>query len=641
LPTCEFVMPNYLQSVDIEWFNQRLARVFVIVLIAFTVLAARLVYLQVIKGEDLRRLSEINSIRLQDIEAPRGLIYDNQYQLLVENRPSFNLHIILKDAKPLELTLDKLSKLINEPVEELHARIRATKHRGSYTPILLKADISREVLAAVEVHRFQLPGIQVNVAPRRHYIHQHQGAHLLGYLGEISMDELQNKVCDGCKSGDFIGKFGIEKAFDSFMRGKRGGRQVEVNAIGQVERVIETVHAVPGNNMLLTVDWKLQQKAEEMMVGRVGAAIAIEPATGKLLAMVSNPSFDPNQFVTGITRERWSDLINNPYRPLENKALQGEYPPASTYKVVTAIAGLEEKVVNAQTKFYCPGFYRFAGRPYRCWKRGGHGEMDVVSALSESCDVYFYRTGELLGVDRIAKYAKALGLGRATEISLDRESRGLIPTAEWKLRRFKEPWQKGETLSIAIGQGFNLTTPLQMAVLSATLANGGIRYKPYILDRIFSPDDQVIFENSPEEMGRIQLQPETVKLIRQGLWEVVNHPKGTAGRSRIKGLEYSGKTGTAQVVSRIEGDDDRPVPKDHAWFIAYAPSEHPKIAVSVIVEHGESGSGAAAPVAGAMIRTYLGMDPPADASKTGVAAEASGPPSGVPARGQSSQPGGR
>ena len=612
-------MPNYLHSVDSEWFSQRLARVFVIVLIAFTMLAVRLVYLQLIRGEDLRRLSEINSIRLQDIEAPRGLVYDNKNQILVDNRPSFNLHIVLKDAKPLDATLNKLGMLVNEPAEELHARIRNTKHRGSYTPILLKADISRDELAAVEVHRFQLPGIQVQVAPRRHYIHQHHAAHLLGYLGEINMDELQNRACDGCKSGDFIGKFGMEKAFDSFIRGKRGGRQVEVNAIGQVERVLDMVNAVPGNNLVLTLDWKLQQKAEEMLAERVGAAVAIEPDTGKLLALVSSPSFDPNQFVTGITRDRWNDLITNHFRPLENKALQGEYPPASTYKIITAIAGLEEKVINAQTKVFCPGFYRFAGRPYRCWKRGGHGEMDVVSALSQSCDVFFYKTGEWLGVDRIAKYANAYGLGRATEITLDRESRGLIPTSEWKLRRFKEPWQKGETLSIAIGQGFNLATPLQMAVFTAMIGNDGIRYKPYLLDKIYSPDDQVIFQNSPEEIGRIQLQPETLRLVHQGLWEVVNHPRGTALRARIKGVEFSGKTGTAQVVSRIEGDDDRPVPKDHAWFVAYAPSKHPKIAVAVIVEHGESGSGAAAPIASAMIRTYLDLDLQADAPNPGGA----------------------
>jgi penicillin-binding protein 2 len=612
-------MPSYLQSVDSEWFNQRLARVFMIVVIAFTVLASRLIYLQIIKGEELWRLSEINSIRLQDIEAPRGLIYDNNFQLLVDNRPSFNLHIVLKDAKPLETTLEKLGKLIDEPAHELLARIRNTKHRGSYTPILLRADISRELLAAVEVHRFQLPGVQVHVAPRRHYIHQNHAAHLLGYLGEISMEELRNQSCDGCKSGDFIGKFGIEKALDSLMRGKRGGRQVEVNAIGQVERVLDMVNAVPGNNVVLTIDWKLQQKTEEMLAGRVGAAVALEPDTGKVLALVSSPSFDPNQFVTGISRDRWNELITNPFRPLENKALQGEYPPASTYKIITAIAGLEEKVITEQTKVFCPGHYRFGNRNYRCWKRGGHGEMDIVSAISESCDVYFYKTGELLGVDRLAKYARAFGLGQATEISLDRESRGLIPTAEWKLRRFKEPWQKGENLSIAIGQGFNLTTPLQMAVLTAALGNGGVRYKPYMVDAINTPDDHVVIQNKPEEMGRIQLQPETLRLVQRGMWEVVNHPKGTALRSRIKGLEFSGKTGTAQVVSRIEGDDDRPVPKDHAWFVAFAPSDHPKIAVSVIVEHGESGSGAAAPVAGAMIRTYLGLDHPGDGQAAGVA----------------------
>lgn len=633
-------MRTYLESVDSEWFNQRLVRVFVLVVIAFAVLAARLLYLQVIQGDELRRLSEINSIRLQDIDSPRGLILDSENHTLVDNRPSFNLYVILKDAKPLERTLQRLSVLTAEPFDEMKARIQNSKRRGSYTPILLKEDIGRDMMAAIEVHKFELPGVQVHVTPKRQYIYGQYAAHLLGYMGEISLDELQGKPFEDCKGGDSIGKFGIEKAYEGYLRGKRGGRQVEVNATGQVERILKTVQAIPGNNIVLTIDWALQQKVQDLLDSQAGAAVAVDPDSGRVLAMASSPSFDPNQFVTGMTHDQWNDLITNPFRPLENKAIQAEYPPASTYKMITAIAGLEENVIDAKTTFYCPGYYRLGNRTYRCWRRGGHGDVDVVQALAQSCDVFFYQVGEALGVDRLAKYAKAFGLGSATGINLDREGRGLIPTAEWKLKRFGVPWQGGETLSIAIGQGFDLVTPLQMAILAGAVGKSGVRYKPYLVDRIQSADGRVVFQAEPEQAGRVQLHPATLALVHKGLWEVVNNPRGTAFRARIKDFDFSGKTGTAQVVSRPrEGEEaasEKPLPKDHAWFVAYAPSEEPKIAVAVIIEHGEHGSSAAAPIASEMIRDYLGNDndpnAPAAGGRTtdGVRENAAAPASSQP-----------
>ena len=606
-------MRTYLESVDTEWFNQRLVSVLVVVLAAFAVMAVRLFYLQVFEGKELRRLSEINSIRLQDIDAPRGMIYDSNGMTIVDNRPSFDAYIILRDAKPLDETLEKVARLLNESPEELEATIRNSKKLGGYTPVLLREDIGRDTMAAIEVHKYELPGVLVHVSPRRHYIFEAHAAHLLGYMGEISQEELQGTPFEDCKGGDFIGKFGIEKAYEAYLRGKRGGRQVEVNATGQVVRVLKTVLAEPGQNIFLTIDDKLQKKTEALLQDRAGAAVAIEPDTGRILAMASSPSFDPNLFVSGMTRDQWNELVSNPFRPLENKATQAEYPPASTYKIVTAIAGLEEKVIDANTTFYCPGFYKYGNRIYRCWKRGGHGEVNVVRALAESCDVFFYQVGEAVGVDRLAQYAQAFGLGAPTGIPLDREAKGLIPTSGWKLKRFGVPWQGGETLSIAIGQGFDLVTPLQMASLAATVGNGGIRYKPYLIEKIQSVDGLVTLHNSPEEGGKINMRPETLSLVREALRYVVNDPKGTAWQAHIKGLPFSGKTGTAQVVSMPKAtdpssEDKEELPKDHAWFIAYAPSEDPKIAISVIIEHGEHGSSAAAPVASEMIRTYLGDD---------------------------------
>jgi penicillin-binding protein 2 len=618
-------MPTYLESTDSEWFNQRLTGVLVLVLSAFAVLITRLVYLQIVEGTEYRRLSEINSIRLQDIDAPRGLIFDRNNQMLVDNRPAFDLRIILKDAKPLDQTLEKLGRIIGESPDALREQIKNDKRRGPYTPVLLKEDIGRDLLAAIEVQKYDLPGVVVHVSPRRHYLFTGFAAHLLGYVGEISAEELHNKAYEECKGGDFIGKFGVEKAFESVLRGKRGGRQVEVNATGQVVRVLETVDAQAGHNLTLTIDHSLQLAAEELLKGKSGAAVAIDPNNGEILAMASSPTFDPNWFVVGMRQEQWQSLITNPFRPLENKAVQAEYPPASTYKIVTAIAGLEEGVIDANTTMFCPGFYRYGNRVYRCWKHSGHGEVNVVKALTQSCDVFFYQVGEALGVDTLAKHARALGLGELTGINFPQESKGLIPTKEWKRKRFGESWQGGETLSIAIGQGFDLVTPLQMAVLMATVANGGTRFKPRLVHSIASdPEDETI-ENQPEVAARLTISDTTLSLVRQGLWDVVNQRTGTAWHSRLQGIEFSGKTGTAQVVGRppdgVENEDQiKEMHKDHAWFVAYAPSVNPRIAIAVLVEHGEHGSSTAAPIASKMIQTYLGGD--ADDSVSGEAAGA-------------------
>ena len=603
-------MTAYLESVTSEWFNQRVVGVVLVVLAAFTILFARLFYLQVVEGREYRRLSEINSIRLHDIDAPRGLIFDRQGQMLVDNRPSFDLHIILKDAKPLDDTLDRLSRITGLPTEDLEDRIRANRKRGGYTPILLREDIGRDLLAAIEVHKYDLPGVIVNISPRRHYLQVDRAAHLLGYMGEISQNELQNLDGSGLKSGDFIGKYGIEKTYENLLRGRRGGQQVEVNATGQVVRVINSVEAKPGQNIVLTIDHDAQVAAENALAGWAGAVVAIDPNNGEVIAMASSPTFDPNMFVVGMSRDQWNALITNPYRPLENKAIQSEYPPASTYKIVTAMAGLEEKAIDPQTTFFCPGHYRYGNRVYRCWRRGGHGEVDLNRAIAESCDVYFYQVGEAVGIDRLAHYASACGLGSLTGIELGQEAGGIVPTSNWKLKRFGEPWQGGETLSVAIGQGFNLVTPLQMASMIAAVGNGGIRYKPKLVKKMVSVENTVTYEAQPEVIGRIPVSAVTMEHVRHGLWSAVNHQKGTAYASRIKDLEFSGKTGTAQVVSRppdnvVDQEQIDEMLKDHAWFVAYAPSQEPKIAVAVMIEHGEHGSSAAAPIAREVIRSYL------------------------------------
>jgi penicillin-binding protein 2 len=447
----------------------------------------------------------------------------------------------------------------------------------------------------------------------RNYIKPKRAAHLIGYLSEINSDELASGKYRGLRSGDYIGKFGVEKSFENYLRGEHGGRQVEVNASGQVIRVLQTVEAEPGFNIYLAIDQELQDKTEELLNGRVGTAIAMDPNNGEVLAMASSPSFDQNAFVNDLTHSEWNALIANTDRPMENKAIQGEYPPASTYKIITAIAGLSEGIVDKNTYIFCSGGYLFGDRVFKDWKKEGHGSVNIVEALAQSCDVYFYQLGQKLGVDKLSWYAKACGLGEITGINLDHEKKGLVPSTFWKKERIGTSWQAGETLSVAIGQGYNLVTPLQMLVCISAVANGEKVYRPTIIKKIESTAGELVYQDNSEEIGPLPVGRQALEIVREGLFKVVNDPGGTAYESRIKGILMAGKTGTAQVIGRSgdETQSDRKLPrhyKPHAWFVAYAPYENPKIAVSVLVEHGEHGSSAAAPIAGEMIKTYLNKE---------------------------------
>jgi penicillin-binding protein 2 len=600
---------------DINWFKLRLTGAMFCVMAAFAILIARLFYLQVIERNEFSRLAENNCIRLQSINPPRGMIFDRNGRLLVENRPSFDLNIILKDAKPFTQTMERLSSYVRVEPDALLSRIDRKNGFSPYKPVLLKQDIGRDALASIEVNKFDLPGVEVNVKPIRHYIRRGSSAHIIGYLSEINPDELKSDAYPDARSGDFVGKFGAEKSFDRYLRGKRGGRQVEVNATGQVVRILKTVDAQPGHNIYLTIDQRLQETTEALLSGIAGSVVAIEPATGEILAMVSSPSFDQNAFVGGLSRSQWSALISNPFRPMENKAIQGEYPPASTYKIITAIAGLEEGVIDDTTTFFCPGFLRFGDRVFRCWKKGGHGTVDIYRALEESCDVFFYQVGQKLGVDRLAWHAKASGLGAATGINLDHEGDGLIPTAAWKKRRTGISWQRGETMSVAIGQGYDLVTPLQMAVLTAAVANDGVSYKPLIVRKIETADGKMVFENKQQIERKLPASKETLAIVKRALWRVVNGKRGTARVAKLKGIEIIGKTGTAQVVGRRKNEISRNIErpahlKAHAWFVAFAPADDPQIAVSVMVEHGEHGSSAASPIAREIIKSHLTRNEP-------------------------------
>ena len=605
----EQVVNTYLNTPDNDWYKARLSGLVFAVLAAFFMLFIRMFHLQIIEGEEYRRLSESNCIRIQNIDPPRGLIFDINGELIVDNRPSFDVCITPKDAKPIEETFSRLSALTRAPVAEMEERFRKQRGMPSYNPVVVLPDVDRDTLGAIEVRKFDLPGVTVQVKPLRHYIHKGSAAHLLGYLGEISQKEMDSGKYHGALRGDYIGKNGIEKKFELLLRGVRGGRQVEVDARGRLVRVLRTVEEKPGNNMYLTINGKLQMATEALFAENVGAAVAIDPDTGNVLALVSSPSFDQNDFVAGLSHDTWNALINNPERPMENKALQGTYPPASTYKILTAMAGLEEGVIDEHTTFVCNGYYRYGNRSYKCWRPEGHGSVDIYRAIAHSCDVYFYQVGQRLGVDKLSFYARSSGLGHKTGIDLDNEASGIIPTADWKKKKTGDAWQRGETLSIAIGQGFNLVTPLQMACFIASVGNGGKRFKPQLVNKIVDQNGRIVTQNDPELVGTLPVKRRNLDIVRHGLWQVVNEG-GTASAVRLKSFEISGKTGTAQVISRSRGDEETAAGpahrKPHAWFVAYAPAVSPRIAVAVIVEHGEHGSSAAAPIARDIIKAYLG-----------------------------------
>jgi len=605
---------QYLKSVDSDWYKPRLSAATFIVFAAFTLIISRLFYLQIIEGKDYRNLSENNCIRLQKIKPIRGLIYDRDGLLMVDNRPSFNLGIVKKDAAPLDETLGKLAEYAGISEAEIAAALEKQKGVPSFKPAWIKKDISRDMLAAVEVHHFDLPGVFVDIQARRHYIHQ-DAPHIVGYLGEISADELKSGLYPDIQGGDFIGKYGIERVGENLLRGASGGRQVEVDAKGKVVRVLQTVDAVPGNNLYLTIRYDVQQKAAALLREEAGAVVVVRPDNGEVIAMASSPAFDQNAFINGFTPEQWQAIVDSPSHPLQNKAIRGVYPPASTYKIVTAMAGLEERAVQEDTQVFCPGYLNYGDRIFRCWKQSGHGSVDVIDALGGSCDVYFYQVGLRLGVDKLAHYAELCGLGHPTGIELPDEERGLVPTSAWKRQRFKVPWQKGETLSVAIGQGYNLATPLQMAVLTGAVGNGGILRQPHIIQKVVSPQGETLSFGSTAKPTRLPCSDKTLSLIQKGLWAVVNDKQGTAPLAKVPGVEVMGKTGTAQVFGWKDSDLKRKKNlkerlKPHAWFVAYARKGEDQIAIAVIVEHGEKGSDVAAPIAAELIKTYFHIEEP-------------------------------
>ena len=601
---------NKIDPAELKVLKNRIDIATAVIIFFIAILIARLWFLQIHSGSNYTRQSENNRIRVQDIAAPRGNILDRTGKILVTNLPQFNIVWIREDAPNPDEVIKRLSKILHEDISVLLDRIRYGADHPRYVPTRLKEDIDWRTLVHIENNHFNLPGVRIEVLPSRDYLYKDLSSHLIGYLAEINPKELQNPLFTNYESGDQIGKSGVEKLFQSYLRGEKGRKFLEVDVHGFEQRLIKLQEPLPGNDLQLTIDIDLQHVAEEAMTDKAGAVVVMEVNTGKLLVLCSTPPLKLQDFVGGISNKAWKSLLENPYHPLINKAIQGQYPPGSTYKIITALAALSEKVVTPETVFYCNGSLTFGNRKYGCWKKGGHGAVNMHKALVESCDVYFYQASQKLGVDNLARYATSMGLGQKTGIVLEHEKSGLIPTSNWKLRRYRVPWQDGETLSVAIGQGFNLTTPLQICQMTAATANGGTTYQPQLIDSIMNPEGDLIQRFSPKKTGQTIASPEALEIVHNALIDVVNSKRGTARVARLKGITVAGKTGTAQVVRLAHHkdlkEDDIPYKyRDHAWFTAYAPAEKPEIAVTVLVEHGKHGGSTSAPIAQKIIKRYF------------------------------------
>lgn len=555
-------------------------------------------FVQVVRGSHYRELAENNRLQKLPVQAPRGLILDRHDRLLADNVASFDLLLDRSHSSDLDRSLEFAAEVLGRPRAGLAAEVAAHPRTSLFTPIRIATSLSLSQVARFSAEKLEYPEFEIEVGHLRVYRHGPLTAHVLGYLGEVTDTDLASSGA-GYRAGDLVGKQGVERAFEGRLRGEDGERVMVVDSRGRPRESYRSVAAQAGERLQLTVDLELQQEAARYFEDRVGAAVALDPRNGEILVMVSAPSYNPNRFARGLDPGEWRELLDAPHNPLQNRALQNSHSPGSLFKIVVATAGLAEGTVTPADRVYCGGSTRIYDRRFRCWKRQGHGWVDLHRAIKESCDVYFYHLGQKLGVTQISRYARLFGLGSPTGVDVGGEKPGLVPDLEWSVRVRGHTWYPGETISVAIGQGPLLATPLQIASMMAMVANGGRPVVPH-LDRSAS----VTQPPAPE------IDDAALSRVREALRAVVND-RGTGASARVEGIEVAGKTGTAQVVEQKTWIDSEDMPyeqRDHAWFASFAPVERPELVVVVFVEHGGKGSRAAAPLARRLYETYFRPD---------------------------------
>lgn len=569
----------------------RLNFVRVVLAIGFALYGQVFWFLQIVHGDYYAQQAEENRLHRRLERPPRGMLIDDVDEVLVGNRPSFSVYIDRDRSPAVRQEVEALARILGESPEPWFEQLDKAKNHPRFLPVLLRPDVDLAVASRIEAHRAELPSIDVVMEAKRHYPLGPAGAHVIGYLSEATESELKGRP--ELIPGDRVGRAGVERAYDGDLRGQPGVLLEEVNALGRSFGKIATQRDPrPGRALRVTLDAAMQRDLYQSFAGRPGGAIFIDPFTGGVRALYSGPSFDPGVFAGRVRAADWITLVGNPQKPLQNRAISSAYSPGSTFKVLMAVAALEEGVVHEHDTIFCAGGKNFYGRVYKCHRAGGHGAVNVVEAVIRSCNVFFYTVGQSLGIDRIAKWGSRFGFGERSGIKLDGESAGLMPSSEWKLKTRGQPWFAGETISVAIGQGQMQATPLQMSVVAAAIANGGYRVRPHFVDR---PGDAP----EPESLG---ISPRTLALVREAMTGVVETDRGTARRARVPGVQVAGKTGTAQVVSRDTGAKN---PGDNAWFMGFGPVNDPRLSWGIIVEHAGHGGEAAAPIAGIVLRRYL------------------------------------
>ncbi len=584
--------------------QRRLPLLAAFIILLAVVLFIRLWYLQAIKGEYYHEQAENNRIRPVKLRPPRGIIYDRSGRPLVENELVFDISLIPEDAQDLDATIEKLSAIVKISPDSIRKILEdANDVRTTYDPVKIQEEAPWDEVARVEAHQDDLPGAIIEPEHLRHYPYAGLASHQFGYIGKVSLTQHKKEQTD---LGILTGQGGLEKVYDKLLRGVAGRRMIQVNASGRKVKDLGIEEPRPGTDIYLTIDLDAQKAAEDGLGSRAGAVVAMDPDTGEILALASHPTYDPNIFPRGISPKDWVKLMNDPSHPMYNRAIQSVYPPGSTFKIIVALAGLDSGVIKPEDTVNCKGFLMSGRHSFRCWKKGGHGPVSFHQALVESCDVYFYTMGERIGWDRVAEYARKLGYGSLTGILLPDEKPGLIPTTAWKKKRTGEAWYPGDTYINSIGQGFVLVSPIQACQMMSVVANGGHFHPPLLLKQTRNRETGAVRVFSPEHVRSIKLDPRALEEVQSALVGVVNEPGGTAHGAATPLAIVAGKTGTAQVIAqKVAGRKLSEETSDHAWFVAYAPAGHPKIAVAVVVEHGGHGGSAAAPIAKKVIEEYL------------------------------------
>jgi penicillin-binding protein 2 len=585
---------------DLTLVLKRVRIVFYILAGLFVLLLSYYWKVQILDHATYWRLAEANRLRERLLPAPRGVITDRGGQvILADNTAGFRASIIRENVKDYEKTCRDVGELLGIPVEDLKKRIEKYSSGPAFEPVVVKDNMTQDEVARIEARKLEFPEIEVGIEPRRSYPFGKAASHVLGYLQEISPEMLKDDRTGQRHFGDLVGRNGIEKQYDTVLTGENGRLLEVVNSLGRSMGEMSREEPRQGKKLALTLDYDLQKKAEELLEGKEGAIVALDPRTGEILALASYPNYDPNKFISRFTPEEWMSLIGDPANPLENRAIRGQYSPGSIFKIVMASAALDAGFITADTSFFCSGSEDIYGTVRSCWFKPGHGMMNLTNAIKNSCNIYFYNLGRKLGIDPIATYARAFGLGRKTGVDIPGEKEGLVPDPEWRQRVSKSQWFKGETISVAIGQGPLLVTPLQIASLTARVANRGTPIIPHL----------VANEAATEDGGEkgVPARREVLDTVVRGMWMSVND-EGTGRGAKVDGFDVCGKTGSTQWISTERAEklaqQGKEVKKTHSWFTGFAPMSNPRIVVTVLVEFGGSGGAGAAPLAGEIFELY-------------------------------------